>query len=72
MIEWLFDILFYKAGPRVEIKSRQESVRRGETAVLRCDAEGDAPLDIAWRNRAGRIEPIYDLRFVPSTNSSFN
>ncbi|KAK0094057.1 hypothetical protein PV326_011918 [Microctonus aethiopoides] len=58
------------AGPRVEIKSRQESVRRGETAVLRCDAEGDAPLDIAWRNRAGRIEPIYDLRYALENNST--
>ncbi|XP_057323530.1 cell adhesion molecule Dscam2-like isoform X3 [Microplitis mediator] len=58
------------AGPHVEIKTRQESVRRGETATLRCEAEGDSPLDISWRNRGGRIEPIYDLRYILENNST--
>ncbi|XP_034948781.1 Down syndrome cell adhesion molecule-like protein Dscam2 isoform X2 [Chelonus insularis] len=58
------------AGPHVEVKNPQESVRRGETAVLRCEADGDAPLDISWRNRAGRIEPIYDLRYTLENNST--
>ncbi|XP_044020964.1 Down syndrome cell adhesion molecule-like protein Dscam2 isoform X2 [Aphidius gifuensis] len=56
------------AGPKVEVKTRQESARRGETAILRCDAKGDAPLEINWRNRAGRIEPIYDLRYTLENN----
>ncbi|XP_044574410.1 Down syndrome cell adhesion molecule-like protein Dscam2 isoform X3 [Cotesia glomerata] len=58
------------AGPHVEVKTRQESVRRGETGTLRCEAEGDSPLDISWRNRAGRIEPIYDLRYILENNST--
>lgn len=46
------------------VRKRQESVRRGENAVLRCEAEGDAPLDLRWRARDSKIDPNYDVRFV--------
>lgn len=52
------------AGPQVSVKTRQESVRRGESVTLRCEAEGDAPLDLSWRARDSRVDPNYDVRFV--------
>jgi len=39
-------------------------VRRGESVILRCEAEGDAPLDLSWRVRDSKIDPNYDVRFV--------
>lgn len=32
--------------------------------TLRCEAEGDAPLDLSWRARDSRVDPNYDVRFV--------
>lgn len=52
------------AGPQVSVKTQQESVRRGESVTLRCEAEGDAPLDLSWRARDSRVDPNYDVRFV--------
>ncbi|XP_015601116.1 Down syndrome cell adhesion molecule-like protein Dscam2 isoform X2 [Cephus cinctus] len=51
------------AGPTVRVRTRQESVRRGESVILRCEAEGDAPLDLSWRARGSRIDPTYDVRY---------
>ncbi|KAH0950048.1 hypothetical protein HN011_002504 [Eciton burchellii] len=51
------------AGPQVTVRTRQESVRRGEGATLRCEAEGDAPLDLSWRARDSKIDPNYDVRY---------
>ncbi|XP_017876806.1 Down syndrome cell adhesion molecule-like protein Dscam2 isoform X3 [Ceratina calcarata] len=52
------------AGPQVSVKTRQESVRRGESVTLRCEAEGDAPLDLSWRARDSRVDPNYDVRYT--------
>ncbi|XP_015431460.1 PREDICTED: Down syndrome cell adhesion molecule-like protein Dscam2 [Dufourea novaeangliae] len=52
------------AGPQVSVKTRQESVRRGESVTLRCEAEGDAPLDLSWRARDSRVDPTYDVRYT--------
>ncbi|XP_025073056.1 Down syndrome cell adhesion molecule-like [Pogonomyrmex barbatus] len=52
------------AGPQVTVRTRQESVRRGESVILRCEAEGDAPLDLSWRVRDSKIDPNYDVRYV--------
>ncbi|XP_025163016.1 Down syndrome cell adhesion molecule-like protein Dscam2 isoform X2 [Harpegnathos saltator] len=52
------------AGPQVTVRTRQESVRRGESVILRCEAEGDAPLDLSWRARDSKIDPNYDVRYV--------
>ncbi|KOC64967.1 Down syndrome cell adhesion molecule-like protein Dscam2 [Habropoda laboriosa] len=52
------------AGPQVSVKTRQESVRRGESVMLRCEAEGDAPLDLSWRARDSRVDPNYDVRYT--------
>ncbi|KOX73570.1 Down syndrome cell adhesion molecule-like protein Dscam2 [Melipona quadrifasciata] len=51
------------AGPQVSVKTQQESVRRGESVTLRCEAEGDAPLDLSWRARDSRVEN-YDVRYT--------
>lgn len=32
--------------------------------ILRCEAEGDAPLELSWRARDSKIDPNYDVRFV--------
>ena len=56
--------LLATAGPQVTVRTRQESVRRGESVILRCEAEGDAPLDLSWRVRDSKIDPNYDVRFV--------
>ncbi|XP_077264986.1 cell adhesion molecule Dscam2 isoform X2 [Temnothorax americanus] len=52
------------AGPQVIVRTRQESVRRGESVILRCEAEGDAPLDLSWRVRDSKIDPNYDVRYA--------
>nr|XP_031839913.1 Down syndrome cell adhesion molecule-like protein Dscam2 isoform X3 [Nomia melanderi] len=52
------------AGPQVSVKTEQKSVRRGENVRLRCEAEGDAPLDLSWRARDSRIDPNYDVRYT--------
>ncbi|XP_066603211.1 cell adhesion molecule Dscam2-like isoform X2 [Prorops nasuta] len=51
------------AGPRVSVRSRQETVRRGGSVTLHCEAEGDTPLDLSWRARGSRIDPNYDVRY---------
>ncbi|XP_043669465.1 Down syndrome cell adhesion molecule-like protein Dscam2 isoform X1 [Vespula pensylvanica] len=51
------------AGPQVTVRTRQESVRRGDSVTLRCEAEGDAPLDLSWRVRDSRVDPNYDVRY---------
>ncbi|XP_012218067.1 cell adhesion molecule Dscam2-like isoform X2 [Linepithema humile] len=52
------------AGPQVTVRTKQESVRRGESVILRCEAEGDAPLELSWRARDSKIDPNYDVRYV--------
>ncbi|XP_051167558.1 cell adhesion molecule Dscam2-like isoform X4 [Leptopilina boulardi] len=52
------------AGPSVTVRSREESVRRGEKVTLRCEAEGDAPLDLSWRTRGSTVGTTYDDRYT--------
>ncbi|XP_033213818.1 Down syndrome cell adhesion molecule-like protein Dscam2 [Belonocnema kinseyi] len=52
------------AGPSVTVRSREESVRRGERVTLRCEAEGDAPLDLSWRTRGSTVGSTYDDRYT--------
>ncbi|XP_076177344.1 cell adhesion molecule Dscam2 isoform X6 [Ptiloglossa arizonensis] len=52
------------AGPQILVKTREESVRRGESVTLRCEAKGDAPLDLSWRARDSRVDPNYDVRYT--------
>ncbi|KAL7739018.1 hypothetical protein ACLKA6_001928 [Drosophila palustris] len=50
-------------GPSVTVSKKQLSIRRGERITLRCEANGDQPLDISWRSKALRIDPSYDIRY---------
>lgn len=50
-------------GPKVLIRNKQMSVRRGDRITLRCEADGDQPLDIAWRVRGNRMDFTYDMRY---------
>lgn len=54
---------YYTVGPKVKVRARQEIVRRGDRITLRCEAEGDQPLDVSWRTRGSKIEPDYDIRY---------
>ncbi|CRK99030.1 CLUMA_CG011985, isoform A [Clunio marinus] len=56
-------------GPHVIIRNKQVSVRRGERTTLRCEADGDKPLDIAWRFKNGQIiGKLYDTRYEVKNN----
>lgn len=50
-------------GPSVTVTKKQLSIRRGERVTLRCEANGDQPLEISWRSKASRIDPSYDIRY---------
>jgi Down syndrome cell adhesion molecule len=51
-------------GPHVIVRNKQVSVRRGERITLRCEADGDKPLDITWRFKNGpNIGKSFDARY---------
>jgi hypothetical protein len=39
-------------------------VRKGETVHLRCEADGDQPMDVTWKVKGSRIESDYEMRYV--------
>lgn len=56
-------------GPHVIVRNKQVSVRRGERVTLRCEADGDKPLDITWRFKNGQIiGKTYDIRYEVKKN----
>lgn len=51
-------------GPHVLVRNKQISIRRGERVTLRCEADGDKPLEISWRTKNGQITgKSYDSRY---------
>lgn len=42
---------------------KQVSVRRSDRITLRCEAEGDQPLNVSWQVKGNRIDPTYDIRY---------
>ncbi|XP_043479175.1 Down syndrome cell adhesion molecule-like protein Dscam2 isoform X3 [Leptopilina heterotoma] len=58
------------AGPSVTVRSTEESVRRGEKVTLRCEAEGDAPLDLSWRTRGNTVGSTYDDRYTVKNSAT--
>jgi hypothetical protein len=38
--------------------------RKGETVHLRCEADGDQPMDVTWKVRGIRIESDYEMRYL--------
>jgi Down syndrome cell adhesion molecule len=60
-------------GPRVSIKNKQITTRRGDNVSIRCDVDGDLPLDVIWRLRNGQIIQKYsDQRFSIDTRETSN
>lgn len=45
------------------VRNKQMSVRRGARVTLRCEADGDQPLELSWRLRGQIIDPTYDVRY---------
>jgi hypothetical protein len=31
---------------------------------LRCEVDGDQPMDVSWKAKGSRIEPDYEIRYV--------
>lgn len=50
-------------GPKVRTPQKQVSVRRNDHISIRCEAEGDQPLNISWQAKGNRIDPTYDIRY---------
>lgn len=44
-------------------KFRAETVRKGQEAVIRCEAEGDRPLTISWTKDKNPLRTKDDLRY---------
>jgi hypothetical protein len=38
--------------------------RKGETVHLRCEADGDQPMDVTWKAKGSRIESNYEMRYL--------
>lgn len=57
-------------GPHVIVRHKQVAVRRGERVTLRCEADGDKPLEITWRAKSGQIigGQAYDARYEVKKN----
>nr|CAD7393258.1 unnamed protein product [Timema cristinae] len=52
------------AGPRFKVRSRQETARKGELVHLRCEAEGDPPMEITWKAKGSRVDPGFDISYA--------
>lgn len=50
-------------GPTVTVRNKKVSVRRGDRISLRCESDGDQPLEVSWRAKGNRIDPTYDVRY---------
>lgn len=58
------------AAPHFGSKFRAETVRKGQEAVVKCEAEGDAPISVSWFKDkiplSVRDEPRYQVTESPS------
>lgn len=50
-------------GPKVRTHQKQISVRRSDRITIRCEADGDQPLNVSWQVKGNRIDPTYDIRY---------
>ena len=53
-----------QAPPQFEIKLRNQTSRRGDPAVLQCEAKGEKPIGIIWNINNKRLEPKSDSRYT--------
>lgn len=52
------------APPQFEIKLRNQTARRGEPAVLQCEAQGEKPIGILWNMNNKRLDTKSDSRYT--------
>ncbi|XP_033230988.1 Down syndrome cell adhesion molecule-like protein Dscam2 isoform X4 [Belonocnema kinseyi] len=57
-------LLSVQAPPHFEIKLRNQTARRGEPAVLQCEAQGEKPIGILWNMNNKRLDPKSDSRYT--------
>ena len=55
---------FWIAPPQFEIKFRNQTARRGEPAILQCEAKGEKPIGILWSRDGKRLDPKADPRYT--------
>jgi len=53
-----------------KVRSRKELVRRGSSAVLRCQALGDLPISLTWRKEGSFVELQGRIRYSLKINVS--
>lgn len=53
-----------QAPPEFIEKSRNQTARRGEPAVLQCEAKGERPIGILWNKDNSRLDPKADNRYT--------
>ncbi|CAL8111483.1 unnamed protein product [Orchesella dallaii] len=56
--------LSVQAPPQFEIKFRNQTARRGEPAILQCEAKGEKPIGILWSRDGKRLDPKADPRYT--------
>lgn len=52
------------APPQFDIKLRNQTARRGEPAVLQCEAQGEKPIGILWNMNNKRLDTKSDPRYT--------
>ncbi|KAK9880038.1 hypothetical protein WA026_008552 [Henosepilachna vigintioctopunctata] len=57
-------LISVQAPPQFEIKSRNQTSRRGDPAVLQCEAKGEKPIGILWNINNKRLDPKGDNRYT--------
>ncbi|XP_055694224.1 cell adhesion molecule Dscam2 isoform X11 [Lutzomyia longipalpis] len=53
-----------QAPPEFTEKLRNQTARRGEPAVLQCEAKGEKPIGILWNMNNNRLDPKTDTRYT--------
>lgn len=56
--------IVFAAPPQFEIKFRNQTARRGEPAILQCEAKGEKPIGILWSRDGKRLDPKADPRYT--------
>lgn len=57
-------LISVQAPPQFDIKLRNQTSRRGDPAVLQCEAKGEKPIGIVWNINNKRLEPKGDVRYT--------
>ncbi|XP_011701022.1 PREDICTED: Down syndrome cell adhesion molecule-like protein Dscam2 [Wasmannia auropunctata] len=57
-------LISVQAPPQFEIKLRNQTARRGEPAVLQCEAQGEKPIGILWNMNNKRLDTKTDSRYT--------